>query len=152
MAGSFRVEADVEGHGPLFTGEADKLLKEWARNTAKALADEGAEKLRAWNFDKGVRGRDARGRFTHEASGRSRGGFRANINVITDGPVARIPGPMITGVVWAPWLEGTSKRNNSTGFKGYHMFRDTAKGLRERASEVGQDELDKILPRLGGTP
>ena len=137
MAGTFKVEADVEGHGPLFTGEADHLLQEWARNTAKALGDEGKDRLARFPMDK---------------TGRAHGGFQANLNVISDGPVARVPGPMITGVVWAPWLEGTSKRNNSTSFGGYHLFRKTAAELRKRAPEVGQDELDKILPRLGGTP
>lgn len=36
-------------------------------------------------------------------------------------------------VVYGPWLEGTSRRNQSTRFKGYATFRRT---LQERQAEV----------------
>jgi hypothetical protein len=57
---------------------------------------------------------------------------------------------MIRGVTWAPWLEGTSSRNSSTSFKGYGLFKKTRADLQKRAPVVGQEELDKIMPRLGG--
>jgi hypothetical protein len=137
MAGIFRVSADVELHGPLADGTADRVMQEWATRTAKALGDEGVERLRAFPMNK---------------TGRAHGGFQANLHVIQSGPVARIPAPMITGVVWGPWLEGTSKRNSSTRFKGYHLFRKTRLQLQARAPEVGQQVLDKLLPEIGGTP
>jgi len=28
------------------------------------------------------------------------------------------------GIIYGPWLEGVSKRNQTTRFKGYHSFRD----------------------------
>jgi hypothetical protein len=57
---------------------------------------------------------------------------------------------MITGVTWAPWLEGKSKRNESTGFGGYHLFRKTAAALRKRAIDVLQHRLDEFIGRMGG--
>lgn len=135
MAGTFRVKADIQVQGPLADGTADRVLTEWATRTAKALGDEGIERLRAFKMDK---------------TGRARGGFQANLHLIHAGPVARIPAPMIRGVVWGPWLEGTSKRNESTGFKGYHLFRKTRLELQRHTPEVGQRELDRLLPEIGG--
>lgn len=133
--GTLRVKADIQVQGPLADGTAERAMKTWAERTAKALGDEGIERLRAFRMDK---------------TGRAHGGFQANLHLIQAGPVARIPGPMIKGVVWTPWLEGTSQRNSSTGFKGYHMFRKTRLALQKRAPEVGQRELDRIMPEIGG--
>jgi hypothetical protein len=135
MGGVLKVEAQAEVRGPLSDGTAERALQEWARNVAKALGDEGVKLLRDFPMDK---------------TGRAHGGFQANLHVIHDGPEARIPGPMIQGVTWSPWLEGTSKRNSSTRFKGYHLFRKTRQELQKRAPEIGQAELDKIMPKLGG--
>jgi hypothetical protein len=137
MAGSFKVTVYADVKGPIADGAASDALDEWAQNTAKVLGDEGVRMLREWKF-KGT------------GHGQVRGGFKSNLKVVQKGPEARIPGPMITGVVWAPWLEGNSKRNSSTRFKGYGLFRKTAARLRKQAPDVAQRELDKIMPRLGG--
>ena len=54
------------------------------------------------------------------------------------------------GVVWSPWLEGTSKRNDSTGFKGYGLFRKTRLQLQKLAPQIAQEQLDKVISRMGG--
>lgn len=135
MAGTFKVEIRPEVTGPLADGTADRALQDWAQNTARALGDEGVKLLR---------------RFPMNKTGRAHGAFQAALHVLHDGPQARIPGPQFEGITWSPWLEGTSKRNESTGFKGYHLFRKTRLELQKRAPEIGQRELDKIMPRLGG--
>ena len=135
MAGTFKLEVRPEVTGPLANGDAERALQDWAQNTAKALGDEGVKLLAAFPMDK---------------TGRARGGFQANLKVLQDGPQATIPAPMIRGVTWGPWLEGTSKRNSSTRFKGYHLFRKTRQQLQKMAPDIGQAELDKIMPRLGG--
>lgn len=33
------------------------------------------------------------------------------------------------GVIYGGWLEGVSRRNKTTRFKGYHVFRDVKQGL-----------------------
>ena len=135
MAGTYKVTAHIDVKGPLADGEAERAIKDWAVATAKALGDEGVERLRAFPMNR---------------TGRAHGAFQANLKVIQQGPVARIPAPQITGVTWGPWLEGTSKRNSSTRFKGYHLFRKTRQELQRLAPEIGQQELDKLLPRMGG--
>jgi hypothetical protein len=91
--------------------------------------------LRAWPMNK---------------TGRARGGFQASLRVLQAGPQARIPAPAIRGVTWGPWLEGTSRRNQSTRFKGYHLFRKTRQELQRQAPGIGQRELDKVMPRIRG--
>jgi hypothetical protein len=135
MAGSFKVTVYADVKGPLADGAADRALDDWARNTEDALGKEGIDMLRAFPMNK---------------TGRAHGGFENALKTVRSSGSLRIPGPMITGVVWSPWLEGTSKRNESTRFKGYGLFRKTAARLRKRAPDVGQRELDKIMPRLGG--
>lgn len=135
MAGSFKVTVQADVTGPLADGTADNALQEWARNTAKALGDEGVRLLRQFPMNK---------------TGRAHGNFQEHLKVLQRGPEARIPAPTIKGVTWGPWLEGTSKRNESTRFKGYHLFRKTRQELQKRAPEIGQAELDKIMPKLGG--
>lgn len=137
MAGKLTVTAYVAVRGPLTDGSAKDALQQWQENTAKALADEGTETLAAWPMDK---------------TGRAHGGFQANLHPMRrDIGTYTITGPMIRGVTWAPWLEGVSKRNKSTGFGGYHLFRKTRLQLQKHAQDVGQAELDKIMPALGGT-
>jgi hypothetical protein len=84
-------------------------------------------------------------------SGRAHGAFENALKTERISPTeTRIPGPMERGVVWSPWLEGTSKRNDSTGFKGYGLFRRTRLQLQKMAPQVAQAELEKVLPRMGG--
>lgn len=135
--GSLKIRVDCRVEGPLASGEADKAAQDWATNTTQAIADEGAELLRTFpGMDK---------------TGRARGGFQQGLMTKRISPTeTRIVGPTVRGVAWTPWLEGTSKRNESTGFKGYHLFRKTRLQLSKMAPGIAQEELDKVLPRMGG--
>lgn len=135
MTGVMKVTADVEAGGPIFDGRADGLLAQWANRTASELGQAGEAELRAFPMD---------------STGRARGGFQSNVHAMTDGPVSRIRGPMITGVTWSPWLEGTSKRNRSTGFGGYHLFRKTRLSLARKAAIAGQRIAREIAAAMGG--
>lgn len=134
--GSLKVRADCRVEGPLANGDAEKAAQDWARNTTQALADKGVELLRAFPMNK---------------TGRARGGFEGALKTVRISPTeTRIPGPMEKGVVWAPWLEGVSKRNESTKFGGYHLFRKTRLQLQKMAPQIAQEELDKVIGRMGG--
>lgn len=45
------------------------------------------------------------------------------------------------GVIYGPWLEGVSHRNQVTGFKGYHAFRIA----REKVSAVTDDVIKRVI-------
>jgi hypothetical protein len=55
-------------------------------------------------------------------------------------------------VVYGPWLEGTSKRNRSTRFKGYHLWRLTRQRVQERAPEIAQAKIPELIAKLDGGP
>ena len=134
--GTLKITARCQVSGPLGDGTAIKAAEQWAEKTSQALADEGAAMLRAFPMNK---------------TGRARGGFQANLKVMRKSPTeVRIPGPQEKGVAWSPWLEGTSKRNQSANFKGYHLFRKTRTELSKKAPEIGQKVLNELLPEMGG--
>jgi len=67
------------------------------------------------------------------SEGGSTGNYRRNIStrvtnlngLVTDG-----------GVIYGPWLEGTSSRNQTTRFKGYSSFRIVAQNVEKRSASV----------------
>lgn len=52
------------------------------------------------------------------------------------------------GIVYGPWLEGVSSRNQSTRFKGYHAFRQATQQLERKAPQLAERLLPKYLGRL----
>lgn len=55
-----------------------------------------------------------------------------------------------SGVVYGPWLEGTSDRNRASRFKGYATFRRVFQWLDGKAGDVADDRLPRHLERMGG--
>lgn len=135
MAKSLKVTAYVNSGGPLFEGRAPEILARFEADARQAIADRGVELLRAVKMD---------------TTGRAHGGFQENLHTVTRGATVAIPGPMITGVVWTPWLEGVSKRNDSTSFKGYRLFRSTRAQLDREAAGIAEKRLPPYLHELGG--
>lgn len=55
------------------------------------------------------------------------------------------------GTEYGPWLEGASRRNQSTRFKGYHSFRKTTQWMnRKRVPWLVNREIDKMVKKLNG--
>jgi hypothetical protein len=130
------VTAYVDCSGPIFDGTAEQAVSDLVRDIAKRGAEWAEENLRDTAMDK---------------TGRARGAFQANLHIVEKSAGWSVPGPMIRGVVWAPWLEGTSKRNRSTKFKGYHPFSKTRQDLEDsEAQRIADETLEQYLPRLGG--
>lgn len=136
MTGVLKISLKFDASGPLADGAAQKAVDAWTENTSQALADVGVEMLRAFPMNK---------------SGRAKGGFRQELNAVRKSPsLVTVAGPMIAGKTWTPWLEGTSTRNEGSKFKGYHLFRKTRLALSKVAPAIGQAELDKLMPAIGG--
>jgi len=136
MAGQLTITASIDPHGPIFDGQAEAAIEEYTRAARQAIADRGAELLRAFpGMDK---------------TGRARGGFQANIKIVDKGAFLRIPAPTIKGITWGPWLEGVSERNQSTGFRGYHPFRKVRGQLDHEAQDIAEAKLQEYLPQIGG--
>ena len=134
----FKVDITVHTSGPLFSGWAEAEAAKVVEAAGKELADTGGRDIKA--------AADAMDR-----SGRG-GTGRAAAGVIT----RRRPygwliyGDMIKGQVWWPWLEGSSKRNSDTRFRGYHTFRKESARLRATAGDVMEKHLAEHIRSMGG--
>lgn len=52
------------------------------------------------------------------------------------------------GIIYGPWLEGVSFRNQTTRFKGYHAFREAFREAREYAQPFAERILRRFVPEL----
>ena len=123
--------------GPLFTGEADEAAREFLVTLTRELAEIGATgiKTEAHGFDK---------------SGRNTGAAADGVEVIGEGLNYVIRGGIRQGEYSWPWLEGTSKRNQTTGFKGYKTFSRTRARMRRQATPYAQILLYRYIARMNG--
>jgi hypothetical protein len=124
--------------GPIFDGQAATAAAEFTR----ALSSEIAEIARDWikldttRMDKSGRG----------GTGAAAGG----VKLAGSGDNWVISGGISEGNYAWPWLEGTSKRNKSTQFAGYHTFRRTRARMRRQVTPYAQAELQAFIGRMGG--
>lgn len=75
----------------------------------------------------------------------STGHYRRSIHGVTEHLHGRIDD---SGVVYGPWLEGTSSRNETTRFKGYASFRRVGQALVREAPRVLESEIRKAVNEL----
>lgn len=118
--------------GPLFDGRADEALEQFIQAAERNIAGYGVDQIRrqlGWVEQ-------------HET-----GYYQAHIK-----DRATPDGYLITDsrVVYGPWLEGTSERNQSTRFKGYHTFRLMTTQLVRSSVFLAEDVIDPYLARMGG--
>jgi len=52
-------------------------------------------------------------------------------------------------VVYGPWLEGTSSRNQTTRFKGYASFRKSRQKLEREAKRIADKVVAKHVRKMG---
>jgi hypothetical protein len=126
--------------GPLFDGQAGDAVREYLAAVTTEIAEIGRDWIRleagGGRMDKSGRG----------GTGAAAGGVTLSAR---DGAQV-IAGGISEGEYAWPWLEGTSRRNTTTGFKGYHTFRRTRLRLRKQAAPYAQERLAAFLPRMGG--
>ncbi|HEY6494945.1 MAG TPA: hypothetical protein VIZ43_16850 [Trebonia sp.] len=124
--------------GPVFDGRADAAVHRFLAEAVDELAQIGQTWIRteAEGFDRSGRG----------GTGRA----AAGVEVRAEGSDRVIRGGISEGEYAWPWLEGTSRRNSDTSFRGYHTFRRTRLRMRKQAGQYAQDLLEKYLPQMGG--
>jgi hypothetical protein len=97
----------IEYKGPLFDTRGKIILKRFEHEAEHDIGEDISRKL---HMMFGRFFKHQTGRYASRVKARRRGGG------VTIGD---------EGVVYGPWLEGTSSRNMTTRFKGYHIFRRT---------------------------
>lgn len=124
--------SSVTLHGPLFEGGVPEKVQRAAEDVVRKLTELGVQRLTS-AFPQGVPVKT--------------GNYRRNVHPTIQGMQAQIDD---SGVIYGPWLEGTSSRNDSTRFKGYSTFRKTSDWLQEQAPDVCKAAAEKLASELGG--
>lgn len=118
--------------GPLFDGRAEPLVEHFLTDTEEDIAQEGENRVHA-----------RLGQVLRHPTGHYESRVQTDRSVgdisITD-----------SGIVYGPWLEGVSRRNQTTSFKGYHTFRIVGQQLDADAGRMLQQRMPRLIQELGG--
>ena len=116
--------------GPFFRLGARPFL-DAVHNAVRALTEEGEAKVKDQLYP---------------GHGLITGHYRRSVvGELTDSLHGRIHD---SNVVYGPWLEGVSRRNETTRFKGYHMFRRAGEQLQRTARETLQRFVRAAVGRV----
>lgn len=134
MAGNITVTV----RGPLFDSDPEGVVQAALEDLTASIANQGQAiiKSKAAKFNK---------------SGRGGSGAAADaVTTRVESTTAVITGQSSKGEAWWPWLEGTSKRNQSTRFKGYFTFRLATGVMRKRMRAQAPKVIAGACAKLGG--
>ena len=118
--------------GPLYDGKAKAAVDDFLDETTRELAELGVNEVQS-----------RLGQVLEHPTGHYKS------KIVTDrahGDWAVTDG----GVVYGPWLEGTSSRNKSSRFKGYSVFRKTKQWLEGRVEPTADANLGRHIGQMGG--
>jgi hypothetical protein len=130
-----RVKVTISG--PLFDGRAAEAVDEWLTKTKAELGEQAYAIVRSKA--------DRMNRSGRGGTGQAAGGVR-----IAYADAVVVSGGIHEGEFSWPWLEGTSKRNQSTPFRGYHAFRLASRIVAKRARKTAQANLEDFIGQMGG--
>lgn len=125
------MEVHVNAAGPLFSGQASVMVQRYT--------DAGGAEVAQW-AEAEVH------RFLEQVLRHPTGYYQSQVRVervthdtfnITDG-----------GVVYGPWLEGVSRRNAETRFKGYATFRRVKQRVEKQADRTFAALFARVQGRL----
>lgn len=122
--------ADVELHGPIFDARAKAAVNAMLNDAADAIAQ------RAQN--------DVRGTIRSRAVRRT-GRYERHVQIERQGNDRQVNDH---GMVYGPWLEGVSRRNFSTRFRGFAQFRRATQKLAGRTGEIAEPAVRRNIGRL----
>jgi hypothetical protein len=105
--------------GPLFTGRAAAETQIMARDIEREIAQDAVNRIKERLGDV-LQHPTGYYESQIQTDRSSDGSYR-----VTDG-----------GVIYGPWLEGTSSRNQTTRFKGYFTFRQVKQDIDSNARET----------------
>lgn len=121
------IETSVTKSGPLFDGRFPGMVRSAITHIQDELADRTVEAIQA-RLDVVLKNPTGyyRSRITKER--------RNDEAVVTDGDV-----------IYGPWLEGVSSRNQTTRFKGYQTFERVTKDIQEQVGHIVEAVITREL-------
>jgi hypothetical protein len=140
------VVISVHAKGPIFDRQNRSLPRKTIEQLVKRVVEDADQRLAET-----LRPRPAGVYLSIAEAGRgkaSTGNYRRRISTRSSGLRGRI---FDGGVEYGPWLEGTSTRNQTTRFKGYHSFRKTTQWMnRVRVPQLLQKIFGSMTNKLNG--
>jgi hypothetical protein len=127
------VEIQLRASGPLFDGRAQKAVKDYLLAATGAVAGEGVNLVQA----------------SGRADYKNPTGYYES-HIVTDLVEPDSTRVWDSEVIYGPWLEGTSARNQTTRFKGYATFRRAYQQLDRRAQGIAYRMLERFVARMNG--
>ena len=121
-----KIDVKVATQGPLFTRMAPDQMQKAVQSGIREIVQKGEQRLAEQ-----LRPRPAGVYLSVAQAGpgkASTGNYRRNISTEFKNMSAMIHDG---NVVYGPWLEGISSRNDSSRFKGYGVYRKTASELQK---------------------
>ena len=125
---SFDIEVTLTG--PLFSGAAQSVLKDIGHQAQVEVGNAALERVQYF-LDRQIR--HPTPYYETQIIQQTQGQFE----VVHD-----------RGIVYGPWLEGTSSRNSSTRFKGYASFRKATQDVEQLAPAIVSRVIARNLGRL----
>lgn len=122
--------ADVEVSGPLFDGRARQAVNAMLDDAAQAIAERAQNDVRETIQSRAVR---------------RTGSYERHVQIDRQGNDRQVSD---SGIVYGPWLEGVSRRNYSTRFRGFSQFRRATQKLAGRTGEIAEPVIRRHIGRL----
>lgn len=119
--------------GPLFRAGASLVVRQMGRKTVADLVAFGEREVKLQLYP---------------GHGLITGNYRRNIN----GQILANGNGLVhdNNVVYGPWLEGVSRRNKQTRFKGYQMFRNAQQKVNRRKNGILKKRVGEGVRKLNG--
>lgn len=121
----------VRTSGPLFSGEAARVLDRMTEEIATEVAKVAEQDVRT-----------RLGQVLRHPTGKYRSRIRSAVEsqgrVVVDDQRS----------VYGPWLEGTGSRNAKTHFKGYATFRKTLQQVQGKSGAIAAQVVARTIGRL----
>lgn len=121
--------AEVVLRGPLFDARAKRVTNAMLDDAAQAIAERAQNDVRETIRSKAVR---------------RTGNYERHVQIDRAGNDRQVNDG---GIVYGPWLEGVSRRNYSTRFRGFSQFRRATQRLAGRTGEIAEPVIRR---RIGG--
>lgn len=122
----------VKEDGPLIDGKVEDIAKDWETAWELAMGEEGVSAVR---------------RELHRVLQHPTGRYESRIVAVKDTKTTTLSDQ---NAVQGTWLEGTSRRNSSSRFKGYQTFAKVEALLQQRAADIAQDLAGIYVGRMNG--
>lgn len=126
------MSTSVTLRGPLLDGSAPRIVQRYMPAMQRRVAQQGTNRIHA----------RLKQVLKHPTG-------RYQRTVVTD-VSSKDPRTLGDRKVYGAWLEGTSRLNQRTRFKGYKTFRIVRRQLQQDVPQIIQPEVDRMVRELGG--